>query len=74
MSADYKYYKKPQLISPKYRFGLIEADFDDNKFVDCAITGNADLILTEDKHFEELKQIDFPKVTAMGILEFQQLI
>lgn len=39
---------------PDFRFGAIIHDPDDNKFVDCAITANADWILTQDKHFEVL--------------------
>jgi putative PIN family toxin of toxin-antitoxin system len=35
-------------ISPTYRFRIITADPDDNKFADCAITANADFIITED--------------------------
>ena len=31
-------------INPVYRFKLIEADPDDNKFVDCAIHSNAKFI------------------------------
>lgn len=31
-----------ELIVPCYRFGLIQSDVDDNKFVDCAIAANAD--------------------------------
>jgi putative PIN family toxin of toxin-antitoxin system len=34
-----------------YHFGLIEADPDDNKFVDCAIVAGADYIVSEDAHF-----------------------
>ena len=30
-----------ELINPTYRFNLIAADPDDNKFVDCAIQANA---------------------------------
>ena len=33
-----------------YKWGLIEVDNDDNKFVDCAIASNADFIVTSDKH------------------------
>lgn len=33
---------------PHYTFALIEADKDDNKFVDCAIAANAKCIVTED--------------------------
>lgn len=31
-----------ELITPYYRFGLIQADADDNKFVDCTIAANAE--------------------------------
>lgn len=58
--------------NPTFRFNLIKVDPDDNKFVDCAIAANADLILTEDKHFEELKTTDFPKVLAVGLIDFKK--
>lgn len=45
-----------------FNFGLITADPSDNKFIDCAIAANADFILSNDKHFQTLKTIDFPKV------------
>lgn len=41
-------------ISPNFRFQLITADPDDNKFTDCAITAGADYIVTEDRHFAPL--------------------
>lgn len=53
-----------------YTFALIEADKDDNKFVDCAIAANAKCIVTEDKHFRVLKNIPFPKVEVLGREEF----
>ena len=37
-------------IDAQFRFGLIDSDKDDNKFVDCAIVGNADYIVSNDKH------------------------
>ena len=63
---------KPNLIRvvPTWRFGLIEADPDDNKFVDCAICGGAELIVSNDKHFDVLKAIDFPYVKVMRLQEF----
>ena len=39
-----------------FNWNMIEADKDDNKFVDCAIAGNADFIVTNDKHFNVVKQ------------------
>ena len=38
-------------------FGLITADADDNKFVDCAIIAGAKYIVTEDRRFNVLKEI-----------------
>ena len=34
-----------------YKWNLIEIDKDDNKFVDCAVAGNADYLVSNDKHF-----------------------
>ena len=62
-----------ELITPSYNWHLIETDVDDNKFCDCAIASNADYIITNDKHFNILKQIKFPKVnilTAEAFLNF----
>jgi len=57
-------------IDPHFRFGLIEADPDDNKFVDCAIASNAKYIVSQDHHFDILKTIAFPKVDVVTIEEF----
>ncbi len=53
-----------------FKFNLIEADVDDNKFVDCAITANAEYIVTEDSHFRILKTLPFPLVKVIGLDEF----
>ena len=37
------------------KWNIIEADKDDNKFVDCAIAGNCHYIVTDDRHFNILK-------------------
>ena len=56
-----------------YRFRLLaDVDKDDDKFVDCAITANADYIVTEDTHFNILKQIPFPKLTILTLDEFNE--
>jgi putative PIN family toxin of toxin-antitoxin system len=57
-----------------FKWNLINADKDDNKFVDCAVAGNADFIVTEDKHFNELKNIEFPTLTILSILEFKLML
>jgi predicted nucleic acid-binding protein len=46
-------------------------DFDDNKFVDCAISANAFCILSNDKHFSILNEISFPRVKVLTVDEFE---
>ena len=41
-------------ITPSFRFHLITADPDDDKFADCAIAAEADWIITADQHFAAL--------------------
>ena len=57
-------------IDPSYKWNLITADPDDNKFVDCAIAANARFLVTEDHHFNVLKSIPFPSVSVINIDEF----
>ena len=53
-----------------FHFGLITADIDDNKFVDCAIAADAEYIVTNDKYFVVLKKISWPKLSVIKIKEF----
>ena len=57
-------------VDAQFRFNLIKADVDDNKFVDCAIAANAEYIVTNDKHFDVLKNIPWPKLAVITIKEF----
>lgn len=57
------------LFDPYFKFNLIQADPDDNKFVDCAICADAKFIVTEDRHFQILKEIEFPKVEIITLDE-----
>jgi uncharacterized protein len=59
------------LIKEYYFWGVIKADLDDNKFVDCALMANADCIVTEDRHFNVLKDIPFPYIRVMNLEEFK---
>lgn len=52
-------------VSPSYRFGLISADVDDNKFADCAVAANAEYIVTTDHHFQSMHGSGFkPQVVT----------
>jgi len=57
-------------VDARFRFGLIVADPDDNKFVDCAIVSNAEYIVTDDAHFSVLATIPFPRVTVRSLEAF----
>lgn len=57
-----------------YRWLLIDADPDDNKYCDCAVAGKADYLVSEDNHFNILKTVSFPKITAVSIDEFAAML
>jgi len=59
-------------VIPYYKWNLILADADDNKFVDCALNAGANFIVTNDKHFNILKEIDFPKIEVIDIATFKK--
>lgn len=61
-------------IEVYYHFELIEADKDDNKFVDCAIKANARYIVSEDKHFNILSSIEFPHVDVIHLNDFLKVL
>lgn len=55
-----------------YHWNLIKTDKDDDKFVDCALASNAHFIVTNDRHFKILSQIDFPKITSIRPSDFKK--
>lgn len=59
---------------PFYRWNLIPNDPDDNKYCDCAVSGTADFIVTEDKHFRVLASKEFPKISVLNTDDFLQMI
>ena len=60
-------------IKPCWHFNLIQTDLDDNMFVDCAICGQAEVLISNDAHFNVLHQIGFPKVRLMKLQDFVAL-
>lgn len=63
-----------ELLTTYYNWNLIEADPDDNKFVDCAIAGQADYLVTHDKHFNILAAIPFPKINIIRLDTLKALL
>jgi len=42
--------------------------------VDCAFAANATYIVSDDKHFDILKEISFPKLLVLKLKEFLGLL
>lgn len=61
-------------VSNYFFWNFIADDPNDNKFVDCAISANADFIVTEDKHFRVLKEIEFPSVPVISADDFVEIL
>ena len=62
--------KNVERIDPYFRWHLITADPDDNKFVDCAFAAQAIYIVSDDAHFDELRNITFPQLLVLKLKEF----
>ena len=57
-----------------FNWRLIYPDMDDNKFADCAIAANADYLVTNDRDFRVLKQVEFPKIMLLKMDEFIEVL
>lgn len=62
------------IVHPFYKWNLISSDPDDNKYCDCAVSGAADYIVTEDSHFNILRTIPYPQVTIIDINRFSEIV
>ena len=64
--------KNTRFVDPHFRLNLIDADPDDNKFVDCAFAAGADYLVSEDSHFNVLRAMPFPQLNLVTLDEFMQ--
>ncbi|WP_373514487.1 putative toxin-antitoxin system toxin component, PIN family [Persicitalea sp.] len=62
------------LAEPYFRWQLIESDPDDNKFFDLSIAAEADYLVTNDRDFDVVKKVDFPKVNIVSLTEFKLIL
>ena len=61
------------LKEPFYKWYLIK-DPDDNKFADLAISANVDYLVSNDKHFNVLKNRDFLGVRVVDLDTFRKIL
>lgn len=59
---------------PYYRLEIIKQDNDDNKFTDCAFACDADIIVTNDGHFEDAANSPFPVFRVVSLDNFAKLM
>jgi uncharacterized protein len=57
-----------------YKFLLIKNDADDDKFADCAIAAGVHYLVTDDKHFNALVKLGFPKINLINIKDFSNFL
>ncbi len=62
------------LITTYYHWNLMTTDPDDDKYCDCAIAGQADSIITEDRHFAIINSVPFPSLRIISIDAFSALV
>lgn len=57
-----------------YNWYVIKEDPDDDKFFDIAVAANADYLVTNDAHFNLVKQLTFPKINIISAEDFLMII
>ena len=60
------------IITSSVKLAVVKKDPDDNKIVECAVSCNADYIITADKHLLELKEYAGIKIVTAN--EFLKLL
>lgn len=61
-----------QIIEPKIKLNVVKDDFSDNKILECAIAGNADYVVSGDKHLLNIKEYKGIKIFSPS--EFLKII
>lgn len=59
-------------VFPEDHFDVVKNDADDNKFVDAAVEGHAQFIISQDKHLLNIKE--FGEIKVVHPNEFVQLL
>lgn len=63
-------YRKAEFVTPEEKIFVILADTTDNKFIESAIKGNTDYIVSGDKHLLDVKEYkSIPIITAHEFID-----
>lgn len=64
-----------QEITIYYQWHLLtEVDANDDKFVYCAAACGADYLVTNDRHFNRLREVSFPIINIIKAEDFLELL
>ncbi len=63
-----------ELAEPYFRWNLITQDPDDNKFSDLALSTNAQYLVSNDRHFNVFKKLDFPPLRVVTLTQFHRVL
>lgn len=61
-------------VAPAFRWHLVPADPDDDKFVDAALAGGADALVAEDAHFDAVRSTAFPRVNVWSVNDLNRAL
>ena len=53
-----------KIIAPTRKINIVYDDPDDNKVLECAVSGNVDCIITKDKHLLKIKEFQGIKIVT----------
>ena len=56
--------EKSELVIPKRKVNVVKNDPDDNKFIEAALEGKADYIVSQDRHLLDLKEFEGIKIVT----------
>jgi uncharacterized protein len=62
-----------EFVENYIRLNLIAADPDDNKFCDCCFSASAKYLITIDRHFNVLKNIEFPSLPVISTANIKKV-
>ncbi len=63
-------YRKAEFVAPEEKILVVLVDTTDNKFIEAAITGKTDYIISGDKHLLDLKEYkSIPIITAREFID-----
>jgi putative PIN family toxin of toxin-antitoxin system len=62
-----------QFVENYIRLNLIDSDPDDNKFCDCCFSSSSSYLISNDTHFNILKQTEFPSLPLVTSDEVRKI-